>query len=229
MKSILLVLAGALLISSCSKENNDSPAAVELGYNYFPTDSGIIRYYSADSTYWDANNNGQLGNVAFEIKEVISGTFYDAQNRLTMRVERFRKDQNGNWVIWKVLADNRTSTTAERAIDNIRYIKLIFPAKAGSAWNGNSFNTYDAQEYQITDENIADIVNGNTYDKTLVVLQNDYLDAIHQEYATEKYADGVGMIYHRNKNINTLPTTTGFIITGGYDYTETLISYTKTP
>lgn len=229
MKSILLVLAGAMLISSCSKDNSDTATPVDLGYNYFPQDTGLTRYYAADSTFWDANNNGQQGNVSFEIKEVVSSIFNDAQNRPTMRIERYRKDQNGNWVIWKVLSDNRTSTTAERTIDNVRYIKLTFPTKVGATWNGNSFNTYDAQEYQITDENISEVINGNSYEKTLVVLQNDYFDAIHQEYAEEKYADNIGLIYHRNKNINTLPTATGFIITGGYDYTETLISYTKTP
>ncbi len=229
MKSILLFLTGALLISSCSKDNNDSASNVDLGYNYFPNDTGMTRYYSADSTFWDANNNGQQGNVTFDIKEVVSSIFSDAQNRPTLRIERFRKDQNGNWIIWKVLSDNRTTTTGERTIDNVRVIKLIFPAKLGSTWNGNSFNTSDPQEYQITDENSIAIVNGISFNKTLAVLQNDYLDAIHQEYATEKYADGIGMIYHRNKNINTLPTTSGYIITGGYDYTETLISYTKTP
>lgn len=229
MKSILLVLIGALLISSCSKDNSETSVPVDLGYNYFPNDTGMTRYYSADSTYWDSNNNGHQGNVSFEIKEVASLIFNDAQNRPTLRIERYRQDQNGNWIIWKVLSDNRSATTGERTVDNVRYIKLTFPTKAGVAWNGNSFNIYDAQEYQITDENVSTIINGTTYAKTLVVLQNDYLDAIHQEYATEKYADGIGMIYHRNKNINTLPTMSGFIITGGYDYTETLISYTKTP
>jgi len=37
------------------------------------------------------------------------------------------------------------------------------------------------------------------------------------------------MIYRREKNIATLPTSQGIIIKGGYDYTETLTSYTLHP
>lgn len=227
MKQIFLfILVLSSIIVGCEKENS-SPTIVDLGYNYFPVDSGIERIYKIDSVYWDAFNSGLKDSVSYEVKDVCSGTFLDAQGRLTYRIERYKKDTTTNsWIIWKVYSENLTSATAERTYDNVRYIKLAFAAKLGTKWNGNSFNTLDPQEYEIisTDDNVS--LNGENFSNVLTVLQKEDFNAINQTYAEEKYSKGIGMIFRRDKNINT---TFGTVITGGYDYTETLISYANLP
>jgi hypothetical protein len=227
MKPLLIfVLFLSSIIVGCEKENN-APTTVDLGYDYFPVDSGIERIYKIDSIYWDAFNSGIKDSVSYEVKDICSGTFLDAQGRLTYRIERYKKDTVTNsWNIWKVYSENLTATTAERTYDNVRFIKLAFAAKLGTKWNGNSYNTLDAQDYEIigTDDDVS--LDGQNFNSVLTVLQKEDINAINQTYAEEKYSKGIGMIFRRDKNINT---TFGTIITGGYDYTETLISYANLP
>ena len=225
MKKYLLLSICISLYVSCTKENTNEPSTTNFSYRYFPTDSGIIRYYQADSIFWDANNQAALDTVSYEIKEVIAGNYIDNQNQVCQRIERFRKDNNNNWVIWKVLSDKRSQFNAERFIDNIRFVKLKFPLSVNEKWNGNALNTIDPQYYKITQLNEPN----QGFDSVCVVLQDDYIDATRQFYGIEKYASRVGMIYRREKNIATLPTSQGIIIKGGYDYTETLTSYTLHP
>jgi hypothetical protein len=229
MRKYLLLLISFALLASCTKENTSEVSPAYYSYEYFPTDSGIVRYYKADSIFWDANNQAAIDSISYEIKEVIAGTFYDNQNQICQRIERYRKDINGNWIIWKVISDKRSQFNAERYIDNIRYIKLKFPLNKTGKWNGNALNTMDAQYYQLTDLHQPENINALAFDSVCTVLQDDYIDATRQFYGMEKYAARIGMIYRREKNITTIPTQLGIIIRGGYDYTEKLTSYTLNP
>jgi hypothetical protein len=229
MRKYLLLLISFALLASCTKENTSEVSPAYYSYEYFPTDSGIVRYYKADSIFWDANNQAAIDSISYEIKEVIAGTFFDNQNQICQRIERYRKDINGNWIIWKVISDKRSQFNAERYIDNIRYIKLKFPLNKTGKWNGNALNTMDAQYYQLTDLHQPENINALAFDSVCTVLQDDYIDATRQFYGMEKYAARIGMIYRREKNITTIPTQLGIIIRGGYDYTEKLTSYTLNP
>ncbi len=229
MKNYLLIIICICFLASCTKENTIEVSTTNYFYQYFPTDSGIIRYYQADSIFWDANNQAALDTIRYEIKEVIAGNYFDNENEICQRIERYKKDVNGNWIIWKVLSDKRIQFNAERYIDNIRFIKLKFPLNTTEKWNGNALNTLDAQYYQITDVHQPKNINTLAFDSVCTVLQDDYIDATRQFYGMEKYAARIGMIYHREKNIATIPTSQGIIIRGGYDYTEKIISYTLNP
>ncbi len=229
MKNYLLIIICICFLASCTKENTIEVSTTNYFYQYFPTDSGIIRYYQADSIFWDANNQAALDTIRYEIKEVIAGNYFDNENEICQRIERYKKDVNGNWIIWKVLSDKRIQFNAERYIDNIRFIKLKFPLNTTEKWNGNALNTLDAQYYQITDVHQPENINTLAFDSVCTVLQDNYIDATRQFYGMEKYAARIGMIYHREKNIATIPTSQGIIIRGGYDYTEKIISYTLNP
>ncbi len=229
MKNYLLIIICICFLASCTKENTIEVSTTNYFYQYFPTDSGIIRYYQADSIFWDANNQAALDTISYEIKEVIAGNYFDNENEICQRIERYKKDVNGNWIIWKVLSDKRIQFNAERYIDNIRFIKLKFPLNTTEKWNGNALNTLDAQYYQITDVHQPENINTLAFDSVCTVLQDNYIDATRQFYGMEKYAARIGMIYHREKNIATIPTSQGIIIRGGYDYTEKIISYTLNP
>jgi hypothetical protein len=229
MKKYLLLLISFAVLASCTKENERIIFPNNYCYEYFPTDSGIVRYYQVDSIFWDANNQAALDTLCYEIKELIAGNFYDNQNEICQRIERYKKDANGNWVIYKVLSDKQSKFNAERYIDNIRFIKLKFPFDLTDKWNGNALNTLDPQFYQLTDIHQQENINTLAFDSVCTVLQDDYIDATRQFYGIEKYAARIGMVYRREKNIATIPTSQGIIIRGGYDYTEKIISYTLNP
>jgi len=91
--------------------------------------------------------------------------------------------------------ENLLDTKAEKVEENIRYIKLVFPVKEGKSWDGNAYNTLGTWNYTYTDVDVPLIINNNTFDSTLTVLQLDNPLLISYEHSEEQYARGVGMIY----------------------------------
>ena len=105
MKKLILSALGIallLFISSCKKEDDSSTVVPEdLTQQYFPIDSGLTRFYEVDSVFWDPFTQTR-DTIHYSLKEVIAGTFIDNQGRLAQRIERFKQDQVGNWIIYKV-------------------------------------------------------------------------------------------------------------------------------
>jgi hypothetical protein len=179
-----------------------------------------------DSIFWDAFTHVH-DTVSYELKEILDSTYLDNQQRPTQRIERFKKDSIGNWVIYKVWASNLTSTTAEQVEDNLRFVKIVFKPALNSTWNGNSLNTLDPQIYRINSLNNPESLGALSFDSTMTVM-HEYTDTLVNKLSgIEKYATGVGLYYRQSSDLHYIfPTGT---IKSGYIYTETLTSYTKTP
>lgn len=224
--SYTIVSVVILALLSCNKSNEDP---IYAGYDYFPVNTGQFIIYEVDSIKKDAFT-GLVTHSKYQIKEVIASTFTDNEGRPTLRIERFRKDTFffQDWTIYQVWTANLTSTTAQRFEDNKRYLKLIFPVKNGSTWNGNSMNTDDVEDYAYVEVHEPDIINQLTFDSVLTVLQADDLNnLITPKYKLEKYATGVGLIYRKKFEV-TMKTNplTGTLDTSDFvDYTERILNY----
>jgi hypothetical protein len=89
-----------------------------------------------------------------------------------------------------------TDSEAVVAEENISYVKLVFPTGTGRTWNGNKFNTGEADDYDMTLVGQPYALGDQTFDKTLVVGQEDNQDFIvYQDKRSEIFAHGVGLIY----------------------------------
>jgi hypothetical protein len=201
-KIICLVLILSSFIYSCKKdEKSGSPASNAL-YNYFPVNVGHETIYDASLITKDEFTEEE-DTVYYQIKELIESAFYDNQGRLTQRIERYHRNTPMDpWVIHDVWTSNITAAMAEKKEDNFTYVKLIFPVSEGRTWNGNSLNTLDAEEYEYTSVNTADIVGGSAFDSVATVIQLDDDNFISKDYNLEKYAYGVGLIYRENTHID---------------------------
>ena len=203
--------------NSCKKDTTPLP---DMGYNYFPNDVGRYVVYDVDSlVYNDANLNpnthlAPVDTFRFQIKEKITSVFSDNLNRPTLRLERFVKIYSDtlsyNQMPWKfrnVWTENRTTSTAEKVEENVRYIKLAFPVKENQTWNGNAQNYNQEMNYYYAfyDQRIK--VGGVFYDSALQVIQYDDGGGIFTERQlyTEKYARNVGMIYKQEINVFSQP------------------------
>jgi len=220
------LLSIILMMNSCSKEDNENQnCPIEIaGWEYFPTDSGLTRFYQVDSVYWDSFT-GVNDTISYELKEIVAGNFIDNQGRTAQRIERFRKDSNGNWIIYKVWSSIRTTTTAETVEDNIRVIKLTFPCSTGVSWNGNAYNALGDKTFEYTACNVSGSSYALQFPQTATVNQDDEPgNLLNDRNDLEKYATNVGMYYRLNSfvefNFITGDTISGFI------YTEKLTSYT---
>ena len=142
----ILTVFTLLFFSSCKKETE---LPVDMGYKYFPVNTGHWVTYDVDSISYN-DFTGQVDSFTFQIREVVESVFTDNEGRETQRLERYKRwNDTSAWFLKDVWMVNLTATTAEKVEENIRIIKLIFPPKDNEKWDGNLYNTIRCTELYI--------------------------------------------------------------------------------
>ncbi len=215
-----------MFLSACKKDENtigidDHTSA------YFPIDSGLTRYYLIDSVYWDEFAQTR-DTISYSIKEVITGSFIDLMGRWSHRIERFKMNQQSQWIIYNVGSSYRDNQKAESVENNIRILKLVFPASLGSVWNGNIYNTKDSQEFEYLSVGVPDTTDHFQFDATIKVYEESENNSLISDlYGMEKYAKNVGLYYRLISDLKLKPgIPPNFDTIAGSIYTEKLTAYT---
>lgn len=240
MKKIFLFLIislSTLLIVSCKHET--LPPS-DVGYSYFPVNTGHWVIYDVDSTAWDGfipdTSAGHMKHYHYYIKEIVESEYYDNEGRLTQRLERYQKlCDTCDWFIKDVWAVNLTPSTAEKVEENYRIVKMAFPIDGSITWNGNAFisgesyilfssNTFGEQEYEYEDIFEPKTINGLSFDSTVKVIERPVTDTnaieAYNQYAI--YARNVGMVFRHYRAVSLeIP----YAVKAGADYTYKIISY----
>jgi hypothetical protein len=204
----LLLLLGA---TSCQRTVVPSED-LTLGRDYFPVKAGTWIEYAVDSIIYD-DFNERTDTFRMEFQDRMTDTFLDAENRSSMRVERFvRQDSTYPWMELATYAITQTASRTELLEQNLRYIKMVFPVKYNTRWYGNlyiptDFNP-DYQWYKDWDYRYDSI--GSAYQnqhlmfsQTMWVYQVDRTEGNPADsnafsartYSRERYARGVGLVY----------------------------------
>ena len=195
----LILLVFAIIDLSCKKDKEN--ISVDIGYDYFPTQKGKFVTYQVDSLFYN-DFTSTIDTFQFQIKEIITENFTDLSKRTTQRIERFyRKNSAEEWVIKDVWFSNRTSNTAEKVEENIRFVKIVFPLKKEVEWNGNRFNNLNEQNYSIIKLNEAFQLGTFNFDSIIYVKQIADSNLIEKKIAYEIYAKQIGLVYKKNLNI----------------------------
>ena len=193
------VFASIILFFGCKKSNTES---VNYYYSYFPLEvDAWIEYDVFDIIH------SQLGSdpAVYQLKEITTEEFLDNEGRLTYRVERYwRDDSNANWSIKDVWYSNKTTTTAEKVEENVRFTKLIFPINTAKYWDGNAFNNLEEWEYYYDSLHKPKLINNLSFDSTITVIQRDNQNVVEYEKVKEIFAVDIGMVYksHIDLDIN---------------------------
>jgi len=227
MKSKLpVVLICLAFMAGCKDDDQGTVEPSGLIYSYYPVNDGHELIYDVKLITKD-EFTGAHDTSLYQLKEVVESTITDNQGRPTQRLERYtRATSNDSWMISEVWTSNITPNNVERKEENITYVKMVFPIKSSSSWNGNVFNTEDNQTYRYIDLHTPATVGTLTFDSTITVLQIDEVYWTEKYYSEEKFAKDVGLIYRENIEIiidRTNPGQPG--IKGQRLYTQTLVSY----
>jgi len=189
---------------ACTKKGDD-PSSVDLGYNYYPNQTGATWIYSVDSLAYDDNTGSTtIDTFAFEYKEQVTGTYTDVSGKTGQYITRyFRMNDTLEWQPANTWAVLKTELNAQRVEENVRYVKLVFPLENNKKWDGNAFNNLGEEEYKVEafDEPIT--IGASTYEQTVKVLQRDEENAIEEIRKYEIYARNVGLVYMLSDSINT--------------------------
>ncbi|MGP8215029.1 MAG: hypothetical protein ACLQQ4_05655 [Bacteroidia bacterium] len=202
----VLGLFMALAFLSCKKEKPAPP--VYIGYDYFPNNAGHWIIYRVDSMIVPFSSN-TIDTFHYYIKEVIDSFYTNNLGQRTQVIERYKATNlDSAWVYQKSWTGNLTSTEALRTEDGIKYVKLLFPVTANTAWNGGAFSSnaganavfpdWNQSSFYYLSVNTPMTLNNQYFDSTLIVIQdttpiNSNFEW-HQFYI-EEYATNIGRIY----------------------------------
>jgi hypothetical protein len=204
-----------LAFAACDSTVEDFDPS-KFGFDYYPLEVGRTWTYQVDSIIYD-DDGATVIETSSQIKEEIVDNFIDEAGETIYRIERFwRSDDQSSWQITDVWVSYTNDSQAFKTEENLKFIKFVFPAAAGTRWNGNIFFDQTStiitvsgeslamfrgwDEYRITDLDQTEEVGGISYDKVATVLQTDDREenTVERRYAMEKYAKGVGLIYKEN-------------------------------
>ena len=211
LTGIPVFIAILILFSGC-KKNNNTTATFDTSYYPLNIKSWIV--YDITTVKFEKDINGQMiynDSSHYLLKEIIDTSYIDFSGRLNFRIERYRKDSlNSSWQIKDVWTTCLTDYTALKNEENITYVKIKFPIEKNKTWNGNLYNTLNAQNYKITAMDAPETINNNFFQNVLSITQANTLNAIQKFYAYEKYAKNIGLIKKHIFNIYdvTYPSTT---------------------
>lgn len=206
---------------SCKKEKSAAP---DLGYNFYPKNIGHYIEYEVDSIVYNDFTN-TVDTTRYLLKELIESEFENAAELPSFKIVRYKRpNENSNWQLSDVWFGIKNKTEIVRAEENIRFVKMIFPVKNGSRWNGNKYNTLEPQNYEYKNKDMAFTVNSKNFDSTVIVKQLENINLIEQQESKEVYARNIGLIY---KEMIDVKTEINGTIKSGYRYYQKIKSYGK--
>jgi hypothetical protein len=195
------------LLSACKETPDDY--TTEFGYEYFPLQVGKFIEYQMDSTIYDPNGDTTVYHSTTFMREEILDTLSDNNGNIVYKIEQYgRAADSLPWVIKKVLSATIIDNEAIRTEDNLRFIKLTFPARNGTRWNGNAhfddglivevagetLEMFKGWEYRTQAIGETATVGNFQFEETATVeeAENENLIELRRSIAT--YAKGIGLV-----------------------------------
>lgn len=239
-----LIVACLLLFTSCNK-TTETFSTPQLN-DYYPLQIGKYITYQLDSlVYYSFGTRDSISHN--QVKYTVDSLLTDNLGRPAYRIYKyFRKTANDTWVPQATFWAINDGSKIEFIEDNLRYIKMILPIQNDKSWKGNIYlqhyisnnldHSYlDNWDYYYSNVGGADNVNNFSFENTLTINQRDDVSGIpgnpdafsEINFAQEKYALGIGMIYKTFLHKEYQPDNNGggAVQDGSYGVTYTMIDH----
>lgn len=195
------------MLMSCKKTE---PYVSDLDYAYFPIEEGkFIEYHVLEISH-DEDLNPVIDSNEYYLKvsigEKILDNTGDSVNKLFFYV---KPHPDSSYVLDKVNTVFNNGAQGIYNLDNQKYIKLAFPARVGTSWNMNTYNTFDAISSEVMQKDYLGTSNGQNFTNLLRTKQLDFFSLVDYQKAYEIYAKDIGLveIYWKDLVINNFDTT----------------------
>lgn len=196
------------LFASCGKNEIENPDESLFAYEYFPLEVGYAWEYQVDSVIIFQGGNDNIISSSFIQERVAELISEDGDERVYKLERSYRSEMSDVWKlqdVWQVSIDKNKATKTE---ENLKFIKLVFPAVEGEKWDGNAFFDSDKrisvganniivyQDWNYKIESIGETrtVNDIDYASTLLVSHIDEETLISKRFSEEVYAKDIGLI-----------------------------------
>lgn len=170
---------------------------------WFPLQTGFYQIYAVAGKLY-APGQPEPDLFQYELMTEVVDSFPSGQDEYTFVIHRSERGaESSPWEpldTWSVRTDDHQVVVAE---GNMSYVKLTFPVREHSRWNGNAFNTLGDDEYEMQGIGEPMQLNGMTFERTLTVEQERNEDMIvFMDVRNEVYASGAGLVYMEVKQLN---------------------------
>ena len=240
-KNIFIYCFAVFIFSSCEKVIEDGAIDPKM-LSYFPIEQGRSWEYQSDSVIFRVIGI-KRDTIRSYHKEEINGGFINAEGKQILRLERFyKKKLTDPWTKVNTWSVQRDSLLSIRIEENIPFIKLVFPFKKGTRWDGNALfdetipidvggeaiQPFKNWKYRIEDTDF-DYTLKNQKLKAIRVAHIDESSIIDVRKSSEIYVEGIGLarkdmtIVDLDSNKPTEPWQNKIL--KGYIHTLTLIDF----
>ncbi len=214
--TVMAILSLLLLMNSCGGDGMHH-VPEDQGYDYYPLEVGRQWTYKSDSVLYN-KQTASVDTFSSFIREELIDTFRDGAGDKVFIVERlFRKTEIDEWKVIDIWTASSDSHEAIRTEENLRQLKMVFPAKVGVSWDhnvfydenievivgGESLTPYKYWNPTITEKLDNYIISGNTFSDVIIVDQVRDSSIIELRFAEELYAKNVGLIERRMSILET--------------------------
>lgn len=184
------------LLVSCDKELR-FPA--ETGYDFYPLEEGNFREFVVTETRYALARPPEI--TTYHLRETIGEKYTDANDQDVYRIERAIL-QGNHWQVDSIWIAWRTPDRVFRAENGLTFVKLIFPIRNNTSWDGNLFNSLGEQLYRMTRLDSAVVVDEEAFDKTVTVVQEYSSTLLSLRKTQEVYAKGIGLVGWERTSVN---------------------------
>ena len=198
MKTIIIIFS-SILFFACDNFNSKLPSPQDGGNFFYPNIGKSIVYDVEDTQY---ELTGKFTVKTYQLKEVNALTFKDIDGKEAQRIERYRRENDSQkWAIDSIFIVKIEIDKALKTENNVTYVKISFPIKEGLKWNGNAYNSLGNDTYELKKVNQPFQTNGQKFDNTFSVIQQNDSTLVDLKTRIEVYAEGIGLIYQNKTNV----------------------------
>lgn len=191
-------IAGMMaLLSLNACQSTTEPIA--SGYEYQPLEKG--NYWIYEVTEQKFSLNGSPTTQTYQLRETVTNSYADSSTNdptrsPTFRIERHRRaNDTQSWQPDSVMSIRIADNQLIKTENNRSYVKLIFPLIDQFQWNGNVFNNFGEDLYQLKNTGKPFSVLNHPYTESATIVQQNDSTLVSQDKRLEIYARGVGLIY----------------------------------
>jgi len=191
---LLFTVLAVFTFNACKKETE---APINMGKNFFPLEKGKYQVYKVDSIVWD-DFNQSVDTFHLFVKTTIDTNYFDAS--LGTQVYVIKKYSSSDGLQFNYIQTMKAVSTSDRlelTVQDLKYIKLIFPLTSGSKWNSNAYNVLETTETLATDVDYPLTIAQQNFDSCANILIMNDVNLIEEKYFEETYAREVGLIYSK--------------------------------
>ncbi len=187
----------SMLLWTCQSTTTTLPPS---DTTFFPLETGKAAIFDVTEVQYAIGAQPQT--TIYQLKETVGPTYTDLSGRTAYRLFRYRRSTAMQvWQadsVWSARLDANRAIRTESGND---YVKFVFPAVNGTAWNGNLYNNIGSDQYQLQQVDQPYVGQNQTFDQTATVVQQNDSTLVSLNKRTEIYARQVGLVYRERARL----------------------------